>query len=1216
MSANEVFEARNEAELAARYDEWAASYESDMGDHGGPAEAVQALARYVAPVARILDAGCGTGLAGQLLASRGYRNIEGLDLSEGMLREAGKKNCYTALHRQRLGEPLDFETGVFEAVLAVGVFARAHAPSRSLIELTRIVKPGGYVIFTLRPEFYVATDFKQTMADLTDSGGWRLVETTEPFDGRFKEFPGINLQVWIFQVLGKPFRRECIHHLVEEQVARTPQAIALIADDQRLTYAELNSRSNRVAHHLIGLGAGPETLVGICANRSAAMLVGMLGILKAGAAYVALDPKYPRVRQAFMIEDAAMPIVLTQQDLVDSLPVTPAKLICLDSDWSAIARESDTNPGVPVRRNNLAYILYTSGSTGRPKGVAIEHRSVVVFLIWAYSVFSLEELQGTLAATSICFDLSVFEIFVPLTRGGTVILAENALALPAFPARNEVTLINTVPSAMTALIHVGGVPAGVQVVNLAGEPLPNKLVQDIYAVGVQKVFNLYGPSEDTTYSTYVLCEKDATKNPSIGRPILNTQAYIVDEHLQRCGIGITGELCLGGEGLARGYLNRPELTEAKFLPNPFGPGRIYRTGDLAAYLPDGNIEFQGRKDYQVKVRGFRIELGEIETALETHPAVERAIVLALPDARGELHLSAYLAANASEVEKIARTQDSDEHVSLWRNVYEDIYRQGTNSDELDFNTTGWQSSYTGRPIPSEEMHEWLDRTVERILAFEPRDVLELGCGTGMILARVAPHCNRYVGLDIAPAALDHIREMQRSRASLDRVTLLERSADELSDFSDESFDLIVINSVVQHFPDVDYLVRLLTDATRLLKPGGAIFIGDVINFNLLETFHASVELHRASDSSSAATLKQRIRQQIDQERDLALAPGLFTALAQEQPAITHVEALPRRGRFNNQLNRFRYDVILRVGKEVEALADPEWIDWQRPRLNLTEMRHRLESRPETLAIRNIPNARLEQDITTLAWLREAGDAETIDQLREHLTQQPKKAIDPEDLTALKELGYRVALSWLNTDSSGAFDAFFERNDLPHHDARFYVRDKQANHRSWQDFANHPYRAKLNRQLIPRIREFLEDKLPHYMMPSAFTVLDTMPLSPSGKVDRRALAQLPSSLPAEPEQSSAVPLKPLEELLVRAWAEALNLDRVGVNDDFFALGGSSLTAMALTHSLQKSLHRPLRPATLMQAPTPAQFAAYLSTLPACPANVVASGSAGELHEGEI
>jgi non-ribosomal peptide synthetase component F len=266
----------------------------------------------------------------------------------------------------------------------------------------------------------------------------------------------------------------------------------------------LNRRANQLAHHLRALGVGPETLVGICTHRSPAMLVGMLGILKAGGAYVALDPAYPKVRQAFMIEDAAMPIVLTQQDVVDSLPVTQTQFICLDSAWSAIAQAAETNPAVPVDQRNLAYILYTSGSTGRPKGVAIEHHSVVVFLTWAHSVFPPDELTGTLAATSICFDLSVFEIFVPLTCGGTVILAENAIALPTLPARDQVTLINTVPSAMTALVNVDGVPSSVRVVNLAGEPLPNKLVQDVYQLGmVQKVYNLYGPSEDTTYSTYV-----------------------------------------------------------------------------------------------------------------------------------------------------------------------------------------------------------------------------------------------------------------------------------------------------------------------------------------------------------------------------------------------------------------------------------------------------------------------------------------------------------------------------------------------------------------------------------------------------------------------------------------------------------------------------------------------------------------------------------------
>lgn len=1031
----------------------------------------------------------------------------------------------------------------------------------------------------------------------------------------------------------------CMHHLFEEQVARTPDATALIFEDQRWTYGELNRRANQLAHHLRALGVGPETLVGICTHRSPAMLVGMLGILKAGGAYVALDPAYPKVRQAFMIEDAAMPIVLTQQDVMDSLPVTQTTFICLDSEWSTIAQAAETNPAVPVDQRNLAYILYTSGSTGRPKGVAIEHHSVVVFLAWAHSVFPLDELTGTLAATSICFDLSVFEIFVPLTCGGTVILAENAVALPTLPARDQVTLINTVPSAMAALVNVDGVPSSVRVVNLAGEPLPNKLVQDVYQLGtVQKVYNLYGPSEDTTYSTFVLAEKGATKNPTIGRPINNTQVYILDEHLQPTPLGTPGELCLGGEGLARGYLKRPELTEARFIPNPFGAGRLYRTGDLARYLPDGNIEFMGRLDYQVKVRGFRIELGEIETALEQHAAVEQAVVLALPDSQGAQQLVAYLVATTAAVETLAQHQDAHEHVALWKNVYEETYRQAPAPVDLTFNTIGWQSSYTDQPIPAAEMREWLAQTVERILALQPQHVLEIGCGTGMLLARVAPHCASYAGLDFSRTALDHIRTMQQTVAGLDRVTLFERTADDLADFAPQCFDTVIINSVVQHFPNVEYLLRVLTDVVRLVQPGGHVLLGDVINLALLETFHSSVQLYRASDHDTCAQVTQRIRQHMAQERDLLLAPSFFLALAQQQPAITHVEVLPKRGRFHNQLTRFRYEAVLHIGQAVEK-RDLTWLDWQRHKLTVAEVRRRLrESRPETLAIRHIPNARLDEDVAALAWLREAGPEETVAQLRAYLAQQPRRGIEPDDLWALQdststweEPEYRVEVSWLNTDAQGAYDVVFTRHDQPVHPAWFAPDwfGGDARRRSWSDCANHPQRAKLNRELIPQVRQFLQDKLPHYMTPAVFTVLEKLPLSPTGKIDRRMLAQLPVTL--EPVAAETLPVthNPVEKLLTNMWADVLNLNRVGVDDDFFALGGNSLKAMALTHQLQRRLNRTVRPLTLLQAPTVAQFAAYLQeTYPDLPAQLAtittvnhaaaAAGTAGTiaLEEGDI
>jgi amino acid adenylation domain len=320
-----------------------------------------------------------------------------------------------------------------------------------------------------------------------------------------------------------------------------------------------------------------------------------------------------------MLEDAQVPVLLTQARLAGGLPKTAAQVLCLDREWERLRQAPECNPPSSVSPENLAYMIYTSGSTGIPKGVAIEHHSTVALLDWSRKVFTPDEFVGVLASTSICFDLSVFELFVPLSWGGRVILAENALHLPALPVGQEVTLVNTVPSAMAELVRSNSVPISVRVVNLAGEPLQNTLVQQIYRQeSIQRVFNLYGPSEDTTYSTFALMNKGSNETPSIGRPIANTQVYLLDRQLHPVPIGVLGELHLGGSGLVRGYLNRSELTAEKFVPNPFSeiPGaRLYRTGDLARYRPEGTIEFLGRVDHQVKVRGFRIELGEIEAVL-------------------------------------------------------------------------------------------------------------------------------------------------------------------------------------------------------------------------------------------------------------------------------------------------------------------------------------------------------------------------------------------------------------------------------------------------------------------------------------------------------------------------------------------------------------------------------------------------------------------------
>jgi amino acid adenylation domain-containing protein len=426
---------------------------------------------------------------------------------------------------------------------------------------------------------------------------------------------------------------KCIHELFEEQANRTPDAIAVEFEEQRLTYSELNIRANQLAHHLISFGVGPERLVGICVERSIEMVVGLLGILKAGGAYVPLDPSYPKERLAFMLEDSQVSVVVTQEKYLESGQRSAVNgrptHVCIDRDGEVINRESGNNVNSGVKTNNLAYVIYTSGSTGQPKGVAIEHRNASNLLYWAKTVYSPRDLEIVLASTSICFDLTVFELFVPLSWGGKVLLVNNALCLAHEAGPREITLVNTVPSVMATVLSAGRLPDTVRVVNLAGEPLRPELVKQIYDFGlVERVHDLYGPSETTTYSTFMLRTGDGPA--TIGRPISNTQVYILDSHLQPVPIGVPGELYIGGTGVARGYLNRPELTAERFIRNPFSDelaSRLYRTGDLARYRADGNIEFLGRTDRQVKVRGYRIEIGEIEAALNQHPAVKDSVVM-------------------------------------------------------------------------------------------------------------------------------------------------------------------------------------------------------------------------------------------------------------------------------------------------------------------------------------------------------------------------------------------------------------------------------------------------------------------------------------------------------------------------------------------------------------------------------------------------------------
>ena len=458
----------------------------------------------------------------------------------------------------------------------------------------------------------------------------------------------------------------CIHQLFEAQVARTPDAIAVVFKDQKLTYRELNTRANQVAHYLQKLGVKPEVLVGICTERSLSMIVGILGILKAGGAYIPLAPDYPQERLAHMLADSQVSVLLTQHKILASLPKHQAQVICLDADWDLISKEAADEPVSGVQARNLAYIIYTSGSTGKPKGTMILHLGVVNYLSWCTKAYAVADAEGAPVNSSMSFDATITSLFSPLLVGRKVLLLPENQELEslsdALHSQNNFSLVKIAPAQLEILGHLlpqKQVTTGTKAFIIGGEALSPKIVSfwQAYAPDT-KLINEYGPTETVVGCCVyeVSAQTSLSGSIPIGRPIANTQLYILDRYLQPVPIGVGGELHIGGAGVARGYLNRSELTAEKFIPNPYSDqpdARLYKTGDRARYLPDGNIEYLGRIDSQVKIRGYRIELGEIEETLRQHWAVRDAVAIARDDTSGNKRLVAYVVLDQDKLPSIS-----------------------------------------------------------------------------------------------------------------------------------------------------------------------------------------------------------------------------------------------------------------------------------------------------------------------------------------------------------------------------------------------------------------------------------------------------------------------------------------------------------------------------------------------------------------------------------
>ncbi len=526
------------------------------------------------------------------------------------------------------GAEFDLTVAIYEQGKSLSVLWRYNT---DLFDVTTISRMSGHFQTLLEA---IVSDPEQRLSDLPMLTAVEHRQLLVEWNDTERDYPKV----------------KCLHELIEAQVERTPDAVALVFEDKQLTYRELNSRANQLAHYLRELGIGPDSLVGICVERSVEMVVGLLGILKTGGAYVPLDPAFPKGRLRFMLEDAQVKAVVTQREVRSDLPEHGARTICLDSDWSAIGRESTENFACDATPQNRAYVIYTSGSTGKPKGVEITHGSVVNFLTSMREKPGMTERDVMLAVTTISFDIAGLELYLPLVVGGRVVIASREIAvdgtrLSQHINNSQATVMQATPATWRILIDAGWEGSKQLKILCGGEALPRELANKLIEKSAA-LWNMYGPTETTIWST--VHQVSSTEGPVlVGRPIANTRIYILDHYMQPAPIGVPGELCIGGAGVARGYMNRPELTQEKFIADPFSeePGaRIYRTGDLARYLPDGNIELLGRIDHQVKVRGFRIELGEIEAVLREHPALRDAVVLAREDVPGDKRLVGYVVA--------------------------------------------------------------------------------------------------------------------------------------------------------------------------------------------------------------------------------------------------------------------------------------------------------------------------------------------------------------------------------------------------------------------------------------------------------------------------------------------------------------------------------------------------------------------------------------------
>ena len=994
-----------------------------------------------------------------------------------------------------------------------------------------------------------------------------------------------------FNNTGAPYPDKSITALFEEQATASPDSIAVVFGNVELTYKELNERSNQLAHYLQNQSAVQGSLVPLCVERGVDMIVGLLAILKAGMAFVPLDPEYPLDRISYMLEDSKSKIVISSKESRLKLEnIKGLDIIEIDGDKNLIGAMPKENLPLAISPAKLAYVIYTSGSTGKPKGVMVAHSSVVNLLASIIKNVAFKPHSSFLSVTTFSFDICYLEFYVPLISGGKLIVIPREIAADGYKlagsiARYVPTHVQGTPATWQLLLDSGWENKEGLKILIGGEAVTETIKDQLTKLG--DVFNLYGPTETTIWSA--IKKLSLHEKVLIGKPLDNTSIYILNEQLELCLPNVAGEICIGGAGLANGYWNLPSLTNEKFIKDPFSKSegaRLYKTGDLGKWLPDGNIQYLSRMDNQVKIRGYRIELGEIETCLQQGDMIRQAIVVAKENTLGIKRLVSYYIPEWQAL-KVLEKELYLKQVASWQEVYDTEYAEAadeTVDEEFDYNI--WKDSFTGEIFEEKAMREWLQHTIDIILQEKPLNVLEIGSGKGLIFYRLAGKIKKYIGTDFSASCIQSIKtQISKGVKDYGEADLYVCAAHEVAVAREEEVDTILINSVAQHFPGEDYMNEVIGKSIEILKGKGRIIIGDVRNNQLLEAFKLQLDLQKLPLSVSVNEFLWTVGQEVLKEEELLFSPGFFYNFLSLHPQVTHVDVQLKRGFYYNELSRYRYDVIIYVGTHKE-IFEPQWQQAETSGQKQSII-NQLQKREEIIAFKNVPNPRLTKERLLSVALKNK-IAGTVGELQKICLKEDKEALEVQQiLTLASEAGYHISL--FPAKDIFEMNVLLERLPSDKFVKQLYLSDGEVNRTI---FTNIPLFSDIVAGMQKSIRQLLLQSLPEFMVPAEFIAITTLPLTNNGKVDRKFLSLREDKVILSAEKYEA-PHSHIEQVLTGTWQDLLGIDRIGIHDNFFELGGHSLLATRTVSAVRKKLNVELFIKDLFIHPTIALLATHIA-----------------------